>query len=395
MVNHKESTVTDESRPNQTAGEPVNIFLALSLLFRWKKLIIINFLIITGTVVIISLFLPKWYKATASVLPSQDDDMLSNLGGGSLLMKSLGALPFSKLGGKKSFDYMAILNSRSAMELVVQQFDLLHEYNIKNGSMENAVKELRSNVEYTLKDDGSILIDVFDKDSHRAANMANYFVDVLNQISVSLNGQHNKSNREFIGKRVEDTKSELRNAEDNLKSFQEKNSSIVIPTQAENAIKAIAELYANKAKYEVAIAVMERSMGNNSPELKQMRIELEELDKKLAQVPKIGLDYIRAYRDVVVQQKIFEYLVPLYEQARIEEQKDLPVVLVLDRAIAPEKAEKPSKRLLAFFGAFISLLVSFLMITFREYTAHLKSTYPQDWSNIAPYFSWFRRSKTS
>lgn len=395
MVDQKEMPVRSESRPKQAAGESTNIFLMISILFRWKKLIMINFLIITGTVIIISLFLPKWYKATASVLPSDNDDMLPNLGGGSLLMKSLGSLPFGKLGGKKSFDYMAILNSRSAMESVVQRFDLVHEYKIKNGSMENAIKELRSNVEFTLKDDGTILIDAWDTDSSHAAEMANYFVDILNQISVSLNGQHSKSNREFVGKRVEDTKLELRNAEENLKSFQEKNSSFVIPTQAENAIKAIAELYANRARYEVAIAVMERSMGKNSPELKQMQIELEELDKKLARVPSVGLDYVRAYRDVVVQQKIFEYLVPLYEQAKIEEQKDLPVVLVLDRAIPPEKAEKPSKRLLAFFAAFVSLLVSLLMITFREYTDHLKSTYPQDWSNIAPYFSWFRRSKTS
>ncbi|HLX13076.1 MAG TPA: GNVR domain-containing protein, partial [Bacteroidota bacterium] len=106
---------------------------------------------------------------------------------------------------------------------------------------------------------------------------------------------------------------------------------------------------------EIEVSVLERSVTADNGSLQQARLELAELDKKLAQFPGAGLQTIRLYRDVVTQQKILEFLMPLYEQAKINEQKDNPVLVVLDRAVPPEKKTKPQRVLIVLSTAFLSL----------------------------------------
>ena len=68
--------------------------------------------------------------------------------------------------------------------------------------------------------------------------------------------------------------------------------------------------------------------------------------------------YVRLMRDYEIQNKLLEFIYPIYEQARIEEQKDMPVVLVVDTAIPPQKKSSP-KRVLIVIGAF---LISFFFL---------------------------------
>lgn len=54
----------------------------------------------------------------------------------------------------------------------------------------------------------------------------------------------------------------------------------------------------------------------------------------------------------------------MYEQAKIEEQKDTPAVIVLDRAIPPERPTVP-KRL------FIEIIFAFVVLSLLIYFVHV------------------------
>ena len=87
----------------------------LNLFVRWRKYIIINFLIICVLAAGISLILPKIYRASSTIYPSAQSE--GGLGISSLLTN----LPISdlSLGGGMSEDanmLLAILDSRSMME---------------------------------------------------------------------------------------------------------------------------------------------------------------------------------------------------------------------------------------------------------------------------------------
>jgi uncharacterized protein involved in exopolysaccharide biosynthesis len=178
--------------------------------------------------------------------------------------------------------------------------------------------------------------------------------------------QEARSNREFIEKRVEEVKASLRVAEDSLKAYQEKRGLIIIPEETSSSISVIAELYATKERKATELAVLERTVGRDNPLYQQAAIELSELNKKVATIPQTTLSSIRLYRNAAIQQKIYEYLLPLYEQAKIDEQRDVPVVLVLDKGVPPERKDRPKRLFILLTALVLGLMVSSFFVFLSE-----------------------------
>jgi uncharacterized protein involved in exopolysaccharide biosynthesis len=78
-------------------------------------------------------------------------------------------------------------------------------------------------------------------------------------------------------------------------------------------------------------------------------------------MPDIAIDYLRAFREVTIQESILEIVLPMYEQAKVEEQKSIPTVISIDQAVPPQLKYSP-KRSIIILGLF--LLFSFFFIPF-------------------------------
>lgn len=348
---------------NTPPSRPGDLLAILATAYRWRRFIVINVLAAAFVSVAVSLVLPKWYRSSASILPPKDQDLLNPLGAAGSVLRGL-SLGGRRVGGGSlgPYNYLAILKSRSALDSVARKFNLTEVYDVDT-SMEEAVKELKDNTSFELQDDDYITIEVFDRDPQRAADMANHFVDVLNSMSLRLGTREAGNNREFIERRLEASRADLRKAEDALRAYQERSKMIVIPDQTPSAsVGGVAELYGMKAKKEIELAILRKSVSADDPAIRQLELELREVDRKLESFPEIGIESIRLYRDVVIQQKIVEFLLPLFEQAKVDEQKDVPVLLVLDRAVKAEKKSKPIRSLIVLasvFGVFfLSLLAA-------------------------------------
>ncbi|HEX9005969.1 MAG TPA: Wzz/FepE/Etk N-terminal domain-containing protein, partial [Bacteroidota bacterium] len=348
-----------ELKKTQTNGATRHRMLELlDILFRWRRFVIINVLVVGVITTVIALLLPNWYKSTASVLPPKEQDMMGSLGAASSLMRGLtsGRIPGMGAANQGAYNYFAILKSRTAMEDVVRKFDLINVYKISDTSMEKAIKELTNNTAFETQEDDNITVEVLDKDPQRAAAMANYFVEILNDISMRLGTQEARSNREFIGRRLDRNKAELRAAEDSLRAYQEKTGTVVgLSSDNNSVVSPLAELYGLKAKKEIEVAILERTVSPDNPQLSQARMELAAIEHQVSSFPSIGISSLRLYRDVLIQQKIMEFLVPMYEQARVDEQKDLPVLLILDKAVPAEKKTKPQRSLIILLTTMVFL----------------------------------------
>jgi uncharacterized protein involved in exopolysaccharide biosynthesis len=141
---------------------------------------------------------------------------------------------------------------------------------------------------------------------------------------------------------------------------------MMINPEETSGISDIAYLYGLRTKKEVEYAIAERNTTADNTYLRQLRVELDELDRKLAKMPQTAVDSYRLFRDVAIHQRKVEFLVPLYEQAKIDEQKDIPVVLVLDRAVPPEKKSKPKRLIIILVASAASLLFSLTMVFIQE-----------------------------
>ena len=384
---------------------PANTLIEfLSVITKYRKFISRFVVLATVATTIITLLMPKWYKSTASVFLAEKTDILGALEGVSSLAKAFSpAKALTSLTGNPETDrYLAILKSGTVLNAVIQKFDLVKVYDITSYPGEKTAKELLNNTEFKVEDEGNLTVTVYDKDPQRAADMANFFIEVLNNTNTELQVQNARSNRQFIEERYNKNLKDLAGAEDSLKAFQKKYGVIAMPEQTEASIKAAAEITAQLALKEVQAGVLRRTQSPEHPSVVAAMIEIDEIHRKLSQmnsgaglaagemkvfvpfskVPDLGGEYIRKYREVEIQYKILQFITPLYEQAKVEERRQTPSVLVLDTAAPAERKSKPKVSLYALMALVISLVVSFFVVFTLELIERLKRSNPQRFASI-------------
>lgn len=385
-------TKTSEERPTletpQAPGEtksPAELVLDFfSVLAKHRRFIVWFVLVITVLAGGSAAVGTKWFKGTAIVYPAEQTSLMAGIEGLSSFARTLGlGGRLSGLGLSAELDrYMAILKSESGLMKVIERFDLTRVYEIKAYPREKTMKELLANTEFQISDEGGLVISVYDTDPQRAADMANYFVQVLNETNSRMQAQNATGNREFIEQRLEKGKVDLKAAEEALKEFQEESGMFITPDPSSSGVSAVAELYLIKAKLEVEIGVLERSVSKEYPALEQMRIELAEINKKVNDLPETSVGTLRLYREMVIQQKIMEFLVPIYEQAKVEEKRSTPSVIVLDRAEVPERKAKPKILLYTILSFVVSSVIALFLVFLREGIDRIRALQPERFRSV-------------
>lgn len=334
----------------------------------------------------ISLILPKTYRATAVVVPPNDQDRFSPFA----LFSEISELPTGLFGqGANPISmFRAILESRTLLTNVAEKFDLQKFYDVED--IEKTIEELASSTEIEVTEESTIRISVsvktpFLPDSleedyakKTSARLTNEFVTQLDIINRSLSNQQSRSNRLFIEQRHREVMKNLAASEDSLMNFKEKYGVIALEEQVIASIE-IASIYESELGIaEMKYNVLKSTVGKNNPEVKRTKLEIEQLKKKISSIysndsdseidsksnnkffplfvdiPELGKDYIRAERDMRVQDLIFKFITQELEKAKIEEARDTPTVQIIDFAIPPIKKHAPTRSLLVLFATFLS-----------------------------------------
>lgn len=391
----------------------------LALLVKWRKYMIINSLLVCLAVAALSLCLPKWFTSGTTILPPVSES--AGLGLSALMQQVPFGLGNIGLGGvtEETSLVLAILQSRTMMESVVDEFDLMKEYKAKDS--EEAVRTLRSRVKVKINDEGTISLNVKAKtkwftgkeqsDAARtlAMNMANYFIAELDELNKNFKTAKARNNRIFIEKRYLQNLDDLQKAEVDLADFQKKYGVIALPEQTAAAIEAAAELQASIILKEIEIGVMRESMGETHQDVIRARTELRELQNKLnsmrtgiddsdiiikneedwkslflpfKDVPDLGMEYLRLFRELTLQEKLMEFLLPEYEQAKIAEARDTPTLQVLDPAVRPIKRTSPKRAFMVVAAGFLSIFFFAMVVYVSINIEHVKLTDEQRYAQI-------------
>ena len=382
-------------------------FIENFLLF-WnnRKFILKNVIIVSLLSIIISLLLPKWYASKAVVLSS---------GAGQFnFLSSISPIPVADFGlstiNEDINNFIAILQSRTVKEYMVKKFNLVDRY--KQRDIEFAMEAFEEKIELEVTEEGTLEITIFDKDPLMAKEMVNEVLFMLDQINQSIGMEAGKYNREFLENRININKKDLEKAELALKTFQEKtgiidlvaqlSSTMQMSAQAYNSIfEAYTALYAKKIETETELAVAKTTLSNNNPTimqleklLKEQTVQLEQLmiklDEKLqyllsnispAQIdtvpniefsvsfntlPSLGLENARLIREVELQSTIQEILIPQFEQAKLEETKNIPTLQIIDKPKVALNKAKPKRSLIVIASTVMSFLMSLIFL----YTDH-------------------------
>lgn len=394
---------SDKTIGQETVGRTFVEFLKITVKYRWFLFWFV--LIITVSVTTFALLSPKWYKSTASVLTAERSDLLSTLSGLSSLAKGFSAskgLAALAGGNTESDKYIAILKSATITNEIIKKFDLRKAYDMENDYYDKVVKEWLSNVELEVQDEGNLTITVYDMDPDRAADIANFMVERLNEINTDLSVTNAKANKIFVEKRYIQNINDINSLEEEMKLFQEKYGVIAVPEQIETTVKSMASIYTDLYKKEVEYNVLVERYGKDHPSTELSHLEMNELQKKIhllnygkdesqqdvkliipfKEAPELGNKYLKIYRNLEIQYKILEFIQPLYEQAKVEEIRNTPSVLVLDKAGPSDRKAKPKGSIYAAVSFVIAILLALFIIFFRELLQKMKQNNPKDYSFI-------------
>ena len=393
-----------ENEKKEIVGNSLLDFISVLVKYRW----FVIWFVFIGTVgtTVYALLSPKWYGSTASVFIAERNDMLSTISGLGSIAKGVGAAKglAALTGGNDEADkFKAILKSGTVTMDVINKFSLRREYDLENDYMDKVLKEWASNLEVEMQEEGNLTITVYSKEPKKAAEIANYLVAKLNEVNSKLSVTNAKANREFVEKRYNQSIDDINNLETAMKSFQQKYGVIAVPQQIEATVKSMSSIYVELYRKEIEYNVVKQTYGEDHPMVSNTKIEMTELRKKIdmlnsgkdasmqdvkllipfKEAPALGNEYLKIYRNLEIQYKILEFIQPLYEQARVEEARNTPSVLVLDYAGPAERKSKPKYSLYLLLGFVVSMLLSFLIVTLVEGVHRLKLSDPERFEKVA------------
>jgi len=360
----------------------------LIVIVKWKKFLtylLLPTLIITYLA--IYFLVEEQFDAEVLIVPSEEDGMS---GIASLIGNLDMNLPFN-LGGATSPDmniYSTIIYSRTNLEKVIEKFDLIRIYGLSEDIKDyrkKAVEILYDNINASETDFFAYSIEARANSPKLAADIANYIIELLNEKVVYLKTEKSRNNRIFLEQRLLEIRENLRIAEDSLVQYQEYSGIISPEDQYKGIVEAYTEVESELITKKIQKSILEKIRGEKSVEVTNLEIEIESIDNKLKDLKKRGepsgiippisnlpekaINYFRLLREVEINSAILEFVLPLYEQSKIEEKKDIPTLQVIDYAVPYETKSYPPRTLFTLLITFSVFLFAFFAILLKERTS--------------------------
>jgi len=360
------------------------------LLINWKKILKITF----SSSIVIFLYLwlisPAAYNAPVTILPPAEADQISGIG--SILSGSgVGDFLTGKFAPGNSQLFIQILKSRTAAEYVIRKNKLLEFYDVETEY--EAIKKLQSDLSMDLSKEGVITLSVnvstgflpkifsdLDSIKNLSAIISNSYVEALDSINREKVSYKAKRAREYIEDQLLQTKTELDSAEIKLMEFQKENKTISLPEQLTSVIQGAAKLKAEMVNTEIEIALLEPNSRPDNKNLLALKKRLNQLQSEydkfdidsddyllaFSNVPELGMRLSKLYRDVKIKNEVYLLLQQQYYKEKIQENRDVPTIDVLDEAIPPKRQLSPRLGYSTVVGSVFVLLIVSLFFVIKE-----------------------------
>ena len=349
--------------------QPITFALILDTLHRGRRVIQIVALTTFLLATVVAFLLPTVYTSTASFIPPGSN---VNAGLGAIMGQaaSLGSGLLGSGGRSQGELYVGILKSRSVQSLMVNSFHLKAHYKRTRESQAEERLLKNSSFEVGVKDP-IVTISVTDQDPKMARDLADGYLEALQDTNVRLALSESSQRRAFFEQRLEHEKEALADAEVNFQKSQKATGLIAPAGQTATQIQMLANLRAEAASRQVQLAGMLQTESDENPDVIAARREIQTLQSQMkesesgqdrkdftgfsaSQVPALQMEYIRSAREVKYHEALFDIIAKQYEAARLDEAKEAPVQ-ILDHAVPAEIPSGPRRKFIMAIGLLAGL----------------------------------------
>ncbi|MFZ1280718.1 MAG: GNVR domain-containing protein [Ignavibacteriaceae bacterium] len=366
-------------------------FIYTILLYRIQ---IIKVTILTTIFLFLILFFiyPVSYRSTVTILPPEKN---TSMGG---LSSLLSGQDFSSLlnGGMSSANtqlYAEILRSRSVSVYVAKKLNLRDYYG--EGNIYKVAQKLSEAIDIEITKEGILklnvevktkyipmLLDDKEEKKNFSARLSNTFIEALDEINKEKLSSKAKKARIYIETQLATTKIQLDSVEQALMEFQKKNKTISLPEQLKAAIESAAEIKTEIVKAEVELGLIRSNVREDDKTVIAVRKKIEQLKEQynkmelgnddylvaFKKVPELAHTLARLLRNVKIQNEVYLILQQQYFQEKIQENRDLPTVEILDEAIPPLTSTSPRIVMVSVVGCIFAFILTSLVFIIKEGT---------------------------
>ncbi len=362
-----------EKRDYVYSPDEINLYEQWQKLKRRKKLIISVTLASIIVSIVITFILTPIYRSTAVIMPVYE----SNKATSSFI--NLAAMTGLGVGRSSEFKkIMAVLNSRTVKENVIKKLNLVDVLFEKKPENRNpvyaAVDKFKKNLNIVIdaKTD-TIEISYYDKNPELAAKVVKTYIEEAQNILRNKALTVAKLNRIFIESQMKDVENRIKKLKNELAKYQ-KSTKLVAPNlQLNNKVRIYTTLLEEKIKTELEIKRLQATLSSSSPKIKILKQQLEDINKKIEQfksefinMPEKLVKYKEIVSSLRALENVYQMLVQMYEQAKLDETKKSLYIQVIDEPEVPDLPAKPNKKLIVSFTGIFAFVASIVLAFILE-----------------------------
>ena len=358
----------------------------IRILAKNRKFILIFVAVVGIAAVIYSLVTPKIWESQATfyIVGQQSSALPIDIPGlGGMASQFLGS--DNKEGG---INAVSALKSRRFSEDVINHFKLIKYYKISDKDplveMDLALIKLKKTARFKLSQEtGLIGIAVQTKSKQLSKNMVEYYIQKLDEYNRGQKLTRGKMNREFLEQRVNDTRATVDSLLTAVKDFQQRNRTVDLEGQTSALISSYSDVIASKMKVDIELELALQNYSESSPLVTELRSRSQSLAKQIRElessgsklkpqylinissIPDIGNQYAQLKMNLEIQSKVFEFLYPQYEAARLEELRDMPSIDMLDSPREAGMRLKPKRAMICIIAVALAFVMAVIIVIIK------------------------------
>ncbi|MCB0702722.1 MAG: hypothetical protein KDC55_08445 [Ignavibacteriae bacterium] len=384
-------------------AETITFESILNRLKKKKSRIAILIVSIVALIMAFTFIMPYTYMANSSIMPPEKTS------GGSLnsfLQNVSGMIDLAGGGQADSRSKLmkSILSSRSVAEKVYDKLDLKNNILFKEYKKQDVIAYIPTLFEVEVEKSGIIMLNGLvptgylpnDNEKKAASELSykitNVAIDALNEVLVEKNSSTARNSKLYVENEIKKYKKELDSVSTQLEQFQSDNKVLALEEQTTAIVSQVIELNSLLTETKTKLNLAKLEYSENSPQVAALESQVEFLQKQsnqlqagnddefsisLNKVPKLSREYLELFRDKKIIMNVLTYLETQKHQEAIQEEKDIPVVQVLDTAIEPRFKYSPSRGKILFISTFIStviVLLIFMIVSYYEIRKEIETS---------------------
>jgi uncharacterized protein involved in exopolysaccharide biosynthesis len=296
----------------------------LAVVARHKVVVILATVGMVALITLPRVLRPRTYAATASFIPQSSQSNGSSLAG---FAAQFGVSLDSRQAGHSPEFYADYVTTRPVLRKAVEteyklpsspgtrRVDLVKFYEIDSGSdqvrLQSAIDKLRGELSVGVaRQTGVVRMDLRMTDPQMAQQVAARLIELVNEFNVTARMSQAAAERQFVEDRLKEIANDLRVAENRLQAFLQRN-------------------------------------------------------RQFAQSPQLAFEHDRLERELMVRNTLYTTMAEAYEQVRVQEVRNTPVITVMEQ---PEVPARPVPRRLVsgvvtglIVGSAIGMVAAFAM----------------------------------